>query len=417
MPASPPDSTDSPPPSGTSSTELSGELSAKLAGELPGRAPSVGPSPTGLAWRTNAVLFVVTVGSVFVTGLTIGWSAQEPTRAVAMTRAAEFTAALLGILLAHEFGHFIAAKLHKVDASLPYFLPLPIVSPFGTMGAVIRMRSVIPTRRALLDIGAAGPLAGLLLAIPIYAIGVRSCELVSLDSLGGLGGDSMQFGDSLLTRLLDHWFAPPVPEGMDRLVSPLEHAGWAGMFVTMINLIPVGQLDGGHVAFALLGPRQNRVAQWVQRSMLAFFFVSVASFVARDARAGFGFWHLGRHVNNSLFWLLWFEVLAILGSVSSPTARADDALGVRMRVFATGGLALMAGVFRESTSVLPWVGWFFGLAVLLTMEARWGVLRAESTVLDHPPTSAKPLDGVRAAIAIVTLAFFALLFMPTPIAL
>jgi membrane-associated protease RseP (regulator of RpoE activity) len=364
------------------------------------------------------LLFLATVASVFVTGLTIGWSSQEPTRAVAMTRAAEFTAALLGILLAHEFGHFIAARLHKVDASLPYFLPLPIVSPFGTMGAVIRMRSVIPTRRALLDIGAAGPLAGLALAIPIYAIGVSRCELVGLDTLGALGGDSMQFGDSLLMRMLDHWFATPIPEGMDRLVSPLEHAGWAGMFVTMINLIPVGQLDGGHVAFALFGPRQNRIAQWVHRSMLVFFFVSVASFVARDVHAGVGLWHLGRHVNNSIFWLVWFEVLAILGTLSAPPhVSSDDRLGTRTRIFAIASLALMAGVFREEASVLAWGAWFLGLGVLLAMEARWGALRTESAVLDHPPTSAPPLGWVRATIAVVTLAFFALLFMPTPIAL
>jgi membrane-associated protease RseP (regulator of RpoE activity) len=361
----------------------------------------------------NAVLFAATLASVFVTGLQI-WSTEESTRAIAVGRAIQFTAALLGILLAHEFGHYIAARLHKVDASLPYFLPLPLVSPFGTMGAVIRMRSVIPTRRALLDIGAAGPLAGLVLAIPLYAIGVRHCEVVSLSSVGD---DNMVFGNSLLMRLLDHWFAPPIPDGMDILVSPLEHAAWAGMFVTMINLIPVGQLDGGHVAFALFGPRQNRVAQWVHRSMLAFFFVSVASFVARDVRAGFGLWHLGRHVNNSLFWLLWFEVLAILGTFSAPRSASTDRLGARTRVFAAVSLALMAGVFRDATSSLVWVGWFVGLGVLLTMEARWGALRADSTILDHPSTGAQPLGPMRAAVAVVTLALFALLFMPTPIAL
>jgi hypothetical protein len=406
MPALPPDSTDSQPPSAASSSDL------------PRQQPETAGSP--VAWRTNAWLFVATVASVFVTGLNIGWSAHEPTRAVALTRAAEFTVALLSILLAHEFGHFIAARLHKVDASLPYFLPMPLVSPFGTMGAVIRMRSIIPTRRALLDIGAAGPLAGLVLAIPIYAIGVGRCELVGLDTLGALGGgDSMQFGDSLLMRLLDHFFAAPVPEGMDRLVSPLEHAGWAGMFVTMINLIPVGQLDGGHVAFALFGPRQNRIAQWVHRSMLVFFCVSVTSFVARDVSAGFGLWHVGRHVNNSLFWLLWFEMLAVIGSLSSPPpGPGSDRLGTRTRVFATAGLALMAGLLREESSRLAWAAWFVGLAVLVTMEARWGSLRADSTVLDHPATTgSQPLGWARAAIAIVTLAFFALLFMPTPIAL
>jgi membrane-associated protease RseP (regulator of RpoE activity) len=285
------------------------------------------------------------------------------------------------------------------------------------MGAVIRMRSVIPTRRALLDIGAAGPLAGLALAIPLYAWGTGRCELVRLDTLSGMG-DSMQFGDSILTRLLDRWFAGPVPEGMDRLISPFQYAGWVGLFVTMINLIPVGQLDGGHVAFSLFGPKQNRLAQWVHRSMLVFFFVSVASYVARDLHGGFGLWHIGHHVNNSLFWLLWFEVLAILGSLSSspsPTDRGEVRLSTRTRLFATVGLVLLAGVFRDSPSAVHWTAWLVGLVVLIVMELRWGALRPSSRLLDHPPTAQEPLTLGRMFVAIVTLAFFALLFMPAPI--
>ena len=103
-----------------------------------------------------------------------------------MPRTPQYTASLLAILLAHEFGHYIAARIHKVDASLPFFIPLPLLSPFGTMGAVIRMRGVIPTRRALLDIGAAGPLAGLALAIPLYAWGVAHSQVVPID--GSLAG-------------------------------------------------------------------------------------------------------------------------------------------------------------------------------------------------------------------------------------
>ena len=404
MPASPPDSSGLPPPSVTSSSDTA--------------APPLERAPSRpLAWRVNAWLFVATVASVFVTGANIDWSmAHESTRA-SLVHGAQFTGALMSILLAHEFGHFVAARIHKVDASLPYFLPLPIVSPFGTMGAVIRMRSVIPTRRALLDIGAAGPLAGLVLAIPLYAWGTGRCELVRLDALGGMG-DSLQFGDSILTRLLDRWFAGPVPEGMDRLISPFQYAGWVGMFVTMINLIPVGQLDGGHVAFSLFGPRQNRLAQWVHRSMLVFFFVSVASYVARDLHGGFGLRHIGHHVNNSLFWLFWFEMLAILGSLSSspsPSERGDVRLGTRTRLFAMVGLALLAGLFRDSPTAVLWTAWFAGLGVLLVMEARWGALRPTSKLLDHPPTGAKALTLGRMVVAIVTLAFFALLFMPAPI--
>jgi membrane-associated protease RseP (regulator of RpoE activity) len=370
-----------------------------------------------LAWRTNALLFVATVASVFVTQ----WDPDEPVR-LALVHAAEFTGALLGILLAHEFGHYIAARIHKVDASLPFFIPLPILSPFGTMGAVIRMRSVIPTRRALLDIGAAGPLAGLALAIPLYAWGAAHSQVVPLDT----AQSGLQLGDSLLLRALDHFFGPTVPVGSDIMLSPVAFAGWAGMFVTMINLLPVGQLDGGHVAFALFGPRQNRIAQWVHRSMLVFFFVSVASFVARDVRAGLGFWHLGRHVNSSLFWLVWFELLAVLGTFSQPRpARGERAEGtdgvspldLRTRGFATLGLAVLAGLLQDRSSPALWAAWFVGLGVLIAMEVRWGALRPTSTLLDHPPTGEQPLGRGRMVVAIVTLAFFVLLFMPTPIGL
>ncbi|MGO9836772.1 MAG: site-2 protease family protein [Polyangiaceae bacterium] len=404
MPALPPDSTDSPPPSATPSSELAG----------PSPPPRTATAP--LAWRANAWLFAVTVGSVFFTG----YCSASDLYGGPLRQASQFTCALLGILLAHEFGHFIAARLHKVDASLPYFIPLPYpLSPFGTMGAVIRMRSVIPTRRALLDIGAAGPLAGLALALPLYAWGVARSRVVPLAFLGDGGG--MELGNSLILRALDHAFGPAVQDGMDIVLSPVAFAAWTGMFVTMINLLPVGQLDGGHVAFSLFGPRQNRIAQWVHRSMLAFFFVSLASFVERDVRTGLGLWHIGHHVCNSLAWLVWFEVLSVLGLLSSPPTRGradnDDRLGIRTRVFGALGLAIIAGMLRDETSTLAWGAWFMGLAVLLLMEVRGGSLRPSSRLLDHPATGREPLRWGRAAIAIVTLAFFVLLFMPTPIAL
>lgn len=399
MPSSHPDSSGSPPPSAMSSGE-GGSVSAGAS------APSTGGAPR-LAWRTNAWLFLATVASCLVTQ----WEPGKGWAASAL-QAGQYTGALLAILLFHEFGHYIAARIHRVDASLPYFIPLPILSPFGTMGAVIRMRSVIPTRRALLDIGAAGPLAGLVVAIPVYIWGIAHSSVISPDALGG---DPVEFGESLLTLLIEHVFGPRLAEGMEIQLSPVAFAGWVGMFVTMINLFPVGQLDGGHVAFALFGPRQNRLAQWVHRSMLAFFFVSLASFVARDVRSGVGLWHLGRHVQNSLFWLVWFEVLPILGTFS--TRGGPDKLGIAPRAVATLGLALLAGFFHDRTSVLLWVAWFAGLAVLLVMEARWGALRSQSTVLDHPPTGPEPLRAGRVVVAVLTLAFFVLLFMPTPISM
>jgi membrane-associated protease RseP (regulator of RpoE activity) len=382
------------------------------SGEAHGGAPPVATRP--LSWRTNAWLFVATVASAFLTWIYVYEWPARPSLPGAL-RALEYTGALLSILLAHEFGHYIAARVHKVDASLPYFIPMPLVSPFGTFGAVIRMRSVIPTRRALLDIGAAGPLAGLALAIPLYAWGVAHSSTVAIDSIGD--GEMVDWGSSLLERGLDKMFAPPLAAGMDVAFSPVAFAAWVGMFVTMINLLPIGQLDGGHVAFALFGPRQNKIGRWVHRSMLAFFFVGLVSFVARDVSAGLGLWRVGRHVHNSLFWLMLFEILAVLGSLSAPASGSDRQLDNRTRLFATIGLALLAWILRDRTSVLLWSTWFVGLGVLLAMEARWGALHPSSALLDHPPTGAQPLSWGRATLAVITLAFFVLLFMPTPVAI
>jgi Zn-dependent protease len=394
-----------------------------IAGAPASQAPSASAAPPpaeGSRWPRHLQLFIATVASVFYMGMDpdgAWWKRSLSNLSVA--HGLMFAGSLLVILVAHESGHYIAARLHKVEASLPYFIPMPVVSPFGTMGAVIRMSGVIRTRAALLDIGAAGPLAGLVFAIPLYLWGTAHPHFIPGD---GSHDDLMTLGDSLLSRLLDHFVAPPVPDGMIVMSSPIAFGAWAGLFVTMINLIPVGQLDGGHVAYALFGPRQDRYAAFIHRAMLVFALVSLVSYVGRDVRAGLGLHHLGQAVNNSLFWLVWFEVLAVLGTFSAraqggAAARAArEALPLRTRALATIGLALLASFGRDHSSVLLWIGWFGGLGILLAMEARFGVLRAHS-LLDHPPTGAAPLGRGRVIVAVITLAFFVLLFMPTPISL
>ncbi|MDB5215070.1 MAG: hypothetical protein JWO86_2997 [Myxococcaceae bacterium] len=365
---------------------------------------STAPPAPRARWRLNLVLFLATIASVFVTGVYTQGSRWQ---------AAQFAGTILVILVAHELGHYVAARLHKVDASLPYFIPLPLLSPFGTMGAVIRMRGVIPTRRALLDIGASGPIAGLCFAIPLYIWGAAHSHLVPLPSSGD---GSVQLGESLLMKLLDHVFAPAKPEGMDLELSPIAFGAWGGMFVTMINLLPVGQLDGGHVAYALFGKKQDRYAQLIHRSMLAFFFVVVFGHVARDVSNGLGLYYLGRHLANSLFWLVWFQVLAVLGILAS-RGRDDEpkpgALTIRTRLAATIGLVVIASFARDDRSPLLPLAFFIGLGLLVAMEVRGGVLRRHD-LLDHPPTGAAPLDRTRALVAVLTLVLFALLFMPEP---
>lgn len=361
--------------------------------------------PSHQVWVRPLLLFVLTLLSVFVTGAIGDPSITEanPASAVlaamhsadAMRRGVVFAASLLSILLAHEFGHYIAARIHRVPVSLPHFIPVPLLSPFGTMGAVIRMGDRIKSANALLDIGAAGPLSGLMIAIPLYLWGLQHSTLVML------GGEHMfSLGNSLLLTVLDR-FGPHAPPGMDVLLSPTAFAAWAGMFVTMINLIPVGQLDGGHVAYALLGPRQNRYARWMHRATLVFALVRFVWLAAMDHSPE----RWGLAMRGSMFWLVWFQMLSLLSSVGD----ADAGISTRMRGVMVIGL-LGCGSFTE--------GWKLAIPavytiVLIVLEWRFGVLRPH-TLFTHPETEAQTLSPLRRGIAWLTLAFFVLLFMPTP---
>jgi membrane-associated protease RseP (regulator of RpoE activity) len=306
--------------------------------------PEPEPRPTKI-WN-NVVLFLVTVPCVFLAGAHM--TMPQADLLATLLSGWTFAVPFLGILLFHEFGHYIAARLHRVEASLPYFLPLPVLSPFGTMGAVISMRGRIRSRDALLDIGASGPLAGLFVAIPVLAYGL------SLSTVGPIGAEHyQQEGQSLLYVAMKRLILGPIPAGMDVNLHPTAFAGWGGLLITMLNLLPWGQLDGGHVAYALFGPRQHVYARWFRRSLLVMFVCIAASFVLPVLR-GHSTLTLSAAVMNSLFWLIWYLILGVVGRMS-------------------GGA-------------------------------------------EHPPTEPGVLSPKRKVIAIVTLAFFVLLFMPVPLA-
>lgn len=364
-------------------------------------------------------MFALTVLSLIYTGASQSPSANGtggllgPLRSPgALHDGLAYAASLAAILLAHEFGHYIAARIHQVPASLPFFIPVPApLSPFGTFGAVIGMRGRFPSRNALLDIGASGPLAGLAVALPLYAWGVRHSAVIPLEP----GMTSL--GNSLALRILDGLFAPPVPPGTDILLSPVAFAAWAGMFVTFVNLLPLGQLDGGHVAYALFGLRQNTFAKYIHRGLLGFFSVSLFANVVSDVRAGFGFHRFGSCVAHSLFFLSWFLLLPVLGLATKPPAERAKDLGIKTRIVVLLALLLTAGVGQEKGTVFFWGAWLFAVLILLAMERRKGTLR-EHTLFDHPPVifSAPPLSLGRKIVAVFTLTMYALLFMPTPMA-
>lgn len=169
-----------------------------------------------------------------------------------------FSLTLLGILLAHEFGHYLAARYYRVNATLPFFIPAPTL--IGTMGAFIRIRSVILSKRVLFDIGIAGPLAGFAaLLIPMIA-GVSLSKIVP----GAAAQGDIVFGTPLVLRAVEWLTFPGVPES-DILLHPAARAAWAGLLATALNLLPIGQLDGGHILYALIGDR----TKWLSRILVA----------------------------------------------------------------------------------------------------------------------------------------------------
>ena len=202
------------------------------------------PRPKPRIWL-HVLLFLLTVVSTTLVG---GFA---------------YSACLLMILGAHEFGHFFAARYYHVDATLPYFIPFPSI--FGTLGAVIRMSPLIPNRRALFDIAAAGPLAGLLVAIPVSFVGIAISERAVPDPEQSL----ITLGDPLLFQVMEWIFFGARAEGMDLMLHPVGFAGWVGLFVTALNLLPVGQLDGGHISYALFGRRAKLFAGLAFAALLA----------------------------------------------------------------------------------------------------------------------------------------------------
>jgi membrane-associated protease RseP (regulator of RpoE activity) len=175
--------------------------------------------------------------------------------------------AILMILGAHEFGHYFACRWHNVDCTLPFFIPAPILPLTGTLGAVIRIREPFPSRRALFDIGVAGPIAGFITLIPFLIIGIY----LSTVDVAPPGSSPLWLGEPMLFKWLARMIHGPLLEGTDIFIHPLGFAAWFGMLATALNLLPFGQLDGGHIAYAVLGPR----ARYLSMTTLAVVVVMV----------------------------------------------------------------------------------------------------------------------------------------------
>lgn len=172
-----------------------------------------------------------------------------------------YSLAIMTILLSHEMGHYLTSRRYGVPSSLPYFIPFPYF-PFGTFGAVIKMRGVIFDKRSLFDIGASGPLAGFTLSLVCACIGIKLSAAVKVSAAASAG--LIELGDPLLFKALEWVIVGSLPSNYELVLHPVAYAAWVGLFVTALNLLPVGQLDGGHIAYAVLG----RKSIWVYRVLL-----------------------------------------------------------------------------------------------------------------------------------------------------
>lgn len=265
--------------------------------------------------RIHLILFVLT----FIT-TTLAGALQEGVNPISnpwqIPQGFPFALTLMTILLVHEMGHYLTARHHQVDATLPYFIPAPSI--IGTFGAFIRMSSPPKDRRSLFDVGAAGPLAGLALAVPAVVVGLK-LSTVTVEG-GGEGG--FVLGSSLLLNFLQQITLGPLPEGSGIVMHPIGFAGWIGLFVTAMNLIPVGQLDGGHVVYALFGPRYI----WVSR-------IGVAVLLS----LGLLRWWDG--------WLIWGLLLLLMGVRHPPPLDPYTPLDVKRRLMGWMMLVILVITF------------------------------------------------------------------------
>lgn len=323
------------------------EETAGVAGEgAPGRPPRP-------RWVLHGALYLATFGTTYLAG---SWS---------------YAITLMTILTFHEAGHYLAARRYRIPASLPYFVPFPF-SVFGTMGAVIAMPARIPDRRALLDVGAAGPIAGFAIALPALILGTRLSHVATVPSVTG----DLVFGDNLVVKLVGWLFGPANPRDEVLVLHPIGFAGYVGCLVTAFNLIPVGQLDGGHVLHAWLGRRPVRPL------------LELASRLADGATS---------------------RQAAPGSSALGPARRVALAALARLARFAGGSLSRCVGIAVVATLVVlglasGWSGWLLWAAILVMLG------------VDHPPTTEEwlGLDRRRALVAAACAVILLLTFIPVP---
>lgn len=312
---------------------------------------------TGVRSRRNYLLhlalFVITFFTTTVAG--VFWLNKDGFDLANFSYGLPYSLAILGMLAAHEFGHYFAAQYHGVQTTLPFFIPTPpfLLNPFGTMGAIIRIRSPIHSKRALFDIGIAGPLAGLVMTLGVLMYGLATLPgkeyLYSVHPeyalLQELPKNGLTFGDSLVTLSLRYVFSqsgffPPMNEIYH---YPFLCVGWFGLFVTALNLIPVGQLDGGHILYAMIGKGQGIIARLFLGALVLIGLSGFLPFLGFNVQPG------------TVGWLVWAAILIFIVKLDHPPIADDVELDPQRKMLGW----ITFGIFIISFAPIP----FFELSL------------------------------------------------------
>lgn len=281
--------------------------------------------------RLNLALFLLTLLTTTMAGADMAGPPVNLLDPIAslinLPAGLSFSLPLMAILLAHEMGHYLMGRRHGINSTLPYFIPAPFPSIFfaGTFGAFIRIKAPVTTRRAMFDIGAAGPWAGFAVALVAIVIGLMKSTVTPLDQSSG----GLELGNSILFWTVSRVVLGVNPNAVNVELNPIAFAGWIGLLVTTINLLPVGQLDGGHTVYALFGGRWHRVVSRVC-------WLGCALMVLMPYLLGYDFW---------LGWLIWFGLVFALGLGHPATIDADTPLNSARSWMALATIALFILTF------------------------------------------------------------------------
>ena len=312
-------------------------------------------------------LFILTLYSTTLAG--VAWRGYDPFELTNFSYGLEYSLLLLLFLSAHEFGHFISARMHGVDVTLPYYIPFPgtmmgIMPNFGTFGAVIRTRQRIPSRSIIFDIGVAGPIAGFIVCIIILAIGFAT--LPGIEYLQAIHpdypmmhfqpGGELFFGKTLLYSFMERVFANPngyLPPMSEMYHYPMLCVGWFGLFVTALNLLPVGQLDGGHLMYGLFPKRIHRLIGIVTVSILALLSIpELILSIAGDSLPKSFAWLEKVAVPGGSSWIFWVVMIIFVIKFRHPAAVDESPMDLKRKVIGLLTILIFILSFTPSPIVL-----------------------------------------------------------------